>query len=218
MIVKCFKSSCTTLWILAVTFLFPRQGISQYIQSQAISYAATLDLSVFDPVYYELTDSDTTDVYFEVDVYFTSDNVKTITRVRAKPSDYEALFTEVLYNPASVSEAFVDDGDKKILHVQNVATQIMKLREKKKILGYRCRAYLVVDYRGVRAVAFVAKKLSRNISPFANMNLPGTALEIVTSNGFHYLATDFSQGKLPPTFFSLPTDYQIKTISTAAGD
>jgi GLPGLI family protein len=209
----------TTLSILVlVTCLFSGTCNSQDINASAISYTATVDLSQFDPVYYDLTDADTTDVYFEVDLYYSNGNVRSIIRINSRPADYEPHFNEVLYNPGGQVETLVDHTRKKIFRVVDVQSPIIKLKATKKILGYQCRGYITLDYKGEKVIAFVTKKLPTNISPLGNMNLPGTALEVITANGFHYVATDFSQGKLPSTFFSLPTDYQIETISAAAGD
>lgn len=209
----------TTPVILALTFsLYPKRCMSQDIDAKAISYTASLDLATFDPVYYEMTDADTTDVYFEVDMYYTPCIVKTVHRIQVKPSDFDVNFAEAVYDPAGTDEIFVNEGLKKVSHIPRVESRAMKLKARKKILGHQCRAYLVRDFKGNKVVAFVAGDLQKNISPIGNLNLPGTALELITADGFHYMATEFSQGELSPSFFSLPTDYQTEIISAAAGD
>jgi len=207
-----------TLWVGVVAIFPPQQCVSQNIKAQAISYAATLDLSIFDPVYYDQTDSDSTDVYFEVDAYFTSGCLRTITRVKEKPADYQANLQDLIYDTHGAGEYLIDNKHKSIIAITSTGTGITRLNERKTIMGHRCRGYLFVDHNGVRFIVFVTKKLSKNISPLVNMSLPGTALELITSNGFHLVATDFSEGELPPSFFLLPTDYQTKTISSLSGD
>lgn len=204
-----------TLFVLTLFFTLCSQSLSaqQTIPAKAIAYKVVLDLEQADPVYYSLTDSDTTEVYSEVDLYYTDDRAQTVTRVLSKPGDFDGHHFEVFYGTKTHREALIYHARRSVVADDEKIVLVEKLRAKKKILGYKCRAFLVVDDNDLRMLAFVTTKLGKNICPRGNFMLPGTVLELISSDGFHYEATALSAGELPADFFVLPTDYQIETIS-----
>lgn len=186
-------------------------GMAQ-IPAKAISYQLEVDLEIFAPDYVDETESDDLTCLLEVDLYYTSKNVRTIVRPITMPSDYNLIIRQRLYETNAADEYNVDHKNKYVLLRKGQQVKLNATKRKKEILGYVCSEFSFTDYRGVDIVVWVAGKLPKNICPAGNFSLKGTALEVITSNGLHYLATDFSRGELSNGFFDVPSGYQQEVV------
>jgi hypothetical protein len=182
-------------------------------KAKAIAYTLTIDLEAYDPVYYEMTEADDVTLTLGVDVYYSESKLKTISRVMVQPVDYQYSEPQLLYNLRSEEEYLIDREKKSIVVKKEIVRAPKFTGRKKIILGFKCREYRVWLDGDVQVLAYVTSKLKRNICPFGNLSLNGTVLEMITSNGLYYAATDFSEGELAPDFFELPAGYQMKNVT-----
>jgi hypothetical protein len=185
------------------------------IRAKAISYKVEIDLEVFAPHYVEESDSETTICRFEVDTYYTNEEVKTIARIIERPGDFDVTIRQRYYQLKSNDEYNIDFVQSSILLKKSQTVKPKPTGNTKVILGYKCAEHVFTDHRGIRMSVWVTDKLPRNICPSGNYSLKGTALEVAASNGVHYVATDFAEGELDSTFFDLPTNFQTETVDLA---
>ena len=193
-------------------FLFCCTAISSYAQlpAKAISYTLKVDLKKFDAEGAdELTD---TELLYETDLYYTADKVRTVTRVIKRPVDYELTFRQRLYDQNSTDEYNIEYQNRMLVLKEKHVYKPKSTGKTKKILNYTCKEYSVVDFRGNNVTLWVTDKLGKNVCPWGNFSLKGTALEIITSNGLHYQATDFASGEVAADFFTVPEGFQTQKI------
>jgi hypothetical protein len=201
------------LWVLfCFTFCV---AASAQTKAKAIAYTLTVDLDIFDPVYYEMTESEDVTLVLEVDTYFTNSKLKTVIHPITEPIDYNFPGLPLQYDLKG-SGYYLIDNEKKIT-VQKSSNPMSQraTRRKKMIAGFKCKEYFFETTDGIRMLVYISEKLANNISPMANFPIKGTALEIITSNGLHYEAVDFSQGEVASDFFDLPPDYQLDSLPLA---
>jgi hypothetical protein len=197
---------------LVAFFVFTGYQSSCQIKAKAISYQVEIDLELFAPQYLEETDSETTTCRFEVDAYYTDEQVKTISRIIERPADFDVTLRQRYYFIKSKEEYNIDYIQQSILFKKNQTIKAKSTGRTKTVLGYKCAEYLLTDHRDIQLSVWVTDKLPRNICPSGNYSLKGTALEVVASNGVHYIATDFAEGVLDSTFFDLPSGFKTETI------
>jgi GLPGLI family protein len=179
------------------------------LKAKAISYAVEADLTKFAPeAAEELVQKVCT---YEVDAYYTDEKLRTMVRPVSTP--YDLTIRQRLYDRNSKDEYNIDHANQFMLLKKDQSFAITSTTNQKNILGYACKEYTFKDYRGIQFSVWVTDKLPKNICPAGNFSLKGTALEVTSSNGLHYLATDFAEGQLDGNFFDLPKDYQ-QDIST----
>jgi GLPGLI family protein len=212
-----FVSRSYTIMVLMLLFLFVGSHSLAQSNTNAISYQVTLELGYYDPLYYWQTDADTAAIFMEVDLYYDHDNCKTVSRIMKQPEDFQLPTLQLQYETKSAEEFLIDEANRIIFNIKNTWASFKPTGSKKTILGYKCRGYTFTDFQGVKVFVYVASKLPANISPWGNVDLKGTVLEMYTSNGYHYVATDMGSGQTPAGFFNLPP-WPIKTISIPAGD
>jgi GLPGLI family protein len=180
------------------------------IEAKAISYNLTVDLTKFaGSDAEELAQKTCT---FEVDAYYTSDKLKTMVRVISRPADYEMGIRQRLYDLKSKDEYNIDHDSKYMIIKKDQNFKLTPTGNQKTILGYPCKEFTLTDYRKVGITVWVTDKLQANVCPAGNYSLKGTALEVVMSNGLHYVATDFAEGILDANFFDLPKLYQEEVV------
>lgn len=199
---------CRFLLIFLFTVL--SQATFAQIQAKAISYKLTVDLTRFDKdAAEELNEKE---LLFESDVYYTEDKVRSIYRVIKTPDDYQLSFRQRLYNQLSVDQYDVEYDNKYMVMKEGHAYKPKSTGKTKKILNYVCKEYTLTDFRGIAISFWVTDKLGKNVCPWGNFSLKGTALEITASNGVTFTATDFASGELTANFFDVPTDFQVDKI------
>jgi GLPGLI family protein len=174
------------------------------LKAKAISYAVDVDLTKFAP---EAAEELTQKVCrYEVDAYYAEERVRTMVRPISTP--YDLTIRQRLYYRNSRDEYNIDHAKQFMLLKKDQSFLITTTGNQRNILGYACKEYTFKDYRGIQFSIWVTDKLPTNICPAGNFSLNGTALEVTSSNGLHYLATDFAEGQLDVNFFDLPKDYQ----------
>lgn len=181
------------------------------IQAKAISYSLEVDMKGLDPSFDE-SDGGQRLYKFEVDTYYNERMLRTIVRKVGTHSEPGLTIRQRLYDLNSHDQMDIDHDQQFILSKKDQRVDLKKTGNVRDILGYKCREYVFTDYRGVRVNVWVADKTQRNVCPLGNFTLPGTALEVVTSNGLHYTATDFSEGLLDNDFFDPPKGYQEEVV------
>lgn len=169
-----------------------------------------VDLTKFDTEAAE--ELNVSELLYETDVYYTADNVRTVNRVIQRPSDYELSFRSRLYQQASTDEYNVEYDNKVLVRKEKHVYTPKSTGKTKVILNYKCREFSVVDFRGITIVFWVTDKLGKNVCPWGNFSLKGTALEVTTSNGLHFTATDVASGEVDNNFFTVPEGFQTQTI------
>lgn len=180
------------------------------IQAKAISYKLTVDLTRFDKeAAAELNEKE---LLFESDVYYTEDKVRSIYRIVKTPDEYQLSFRQRIYNQQSADEYNIDFENRYMVLKEAHIYKPKSTGKTKKILNYVCKEYTLTDYRGLLISFWVTDKLGKNVCPWGNFSLKGTALEIVASNGVTFTATDFSAGELVATFFDIPADFQVDKV------
>ena len=184
------------------------------VKAKAISYNLTVDLTKFAGSFAEELAQKT--CTFEVDAYYTTDKLKTIVRVISRPADYEMGIRQRLYNLKSKDEYNIDHESKYMMLKKDQNFKLTPTGNQKTILGYPCKEFTLTDYRKVGITVWVTDKLQANVCPAGNYSLKGTALEVVMSNGLHYVATDFAEGTLEANFFDLPQLYQEEVVPAPA--
>lgn len=199
-------------WFIIAAFAFG--SASGQIKAKAIAYAVEVDLQAFDPVYYELTDSEDPVVTLEVDVYYTNKHAKAIVRTLSKPIDYDHQFHSRYSDLTSQNRYSIDHENRLLLLTKPEAVHPTATGRSKKILGYRCKEYFFKSAAGTGLQVCVTKKIRENICPLGNFLLEGAVLEAITSNGLYYKATDFSEGVLAADFFELPESYKVIPVNT----
>jgi hypothetical protein len=198
--------------VLSLCFVSSTEALSQ-VPAKAISYLVSIDLNIYDPDYTSQTDSEDLVCVAEADVYYSDKKATTIYRLISKPIDYDLIIHSKLYDINSTDEYIFNQPAKSLLLVKDQVTKPRATGRKKTIAGYTCKEYTFINYQGIGIMVWVSTKLEKNICPLGNFSLQGTALEVSTSNGWHYLATDFSGGELNTDFFEIPKDYQMGSIS-----
>ncbi|HEY3406112.1 MAG TPA: hypothetical protein VGK59_22150 [Ohtaekwangia sp.] len=193
-------------------FLFCCSAISTYAQlpANAISYSLTVDLKKFDGE--AAQELDDTELLYETDLYYTADKVRTVTRVVKRPDDYELTFRQRLYDQNSTDEYNIEYPNRTMVMKEKHVYKPKSTGKTKKILNYTCKEYQVVDFRGNTITFWVTDKLGKNVCPWGNFSLKGTALEIIASNGLHFKATDFAAGELEADFFNVPQGFETQKI------
>ena len=184
------------------------------IKAKAISYVVTVDLNVFAGDYAEELSQKT--CTFEVDAYYTPEKLKTMVRAISRPADYKMTIRQRLYDLKSKDEYNIDHDTKYMLIKKNQNFKLTATGKQKTILGYVCKEYNLTDYRKVNVTLWVTDKLQANVCPVGNYSIKGTALEVVLSNGLHYVATDQAEGQLDQNFFDVPKDYQQEVVPAPA--
>ena len=184
-----------------------------YVQAQlkanAISYSLEVDIRKFDAANgKELADPI---IKFECDAYYTADKVRTINRQIKKIENYDLTFRQRLYDQNSQDEYNLDHDNKFMLIKEGHAYKPKATGNKKTILNYACKEYTVTDYQGRQLSFWVTDQIGKNVCPWGNFSLKGTALEVTTSFGIHFLATDVATGELDAHFFDIP-DYKSDKV------
>jgi len=193
-------------------FLFCATGISGYSQlpAKAISYILEVDLTKFDAGAAE--EISNAELLYETDLYYTAEKVRTVNRVIKRPGEYELSFRQRLYDQNSTDEYNVEYNNKILIVKEKHIYKPKATGKTKKILNYVCKEYSIVDFRGIAISFWVTDKLGKNVCPWGNFSLKGTALEVVTSNGLHFTATDFASGELDSNFFKIPEAFDTEKI------
>lgn len=182
------------------------------LKAKAISYRLQADLNTLSPAYGEQYDGKTPECSFEVDCYFTDQKLKTVVRTVKSPEDFPLTIRQRLYDLSSKDEYNIDVEQRILVHKKNQQVKVTGTGNKKTVMGHECREYILTDHRGVTMNLWVAENLDKNISPVGNFGIKGTALEIVTSNGLHYVATDFANGELDAAFFDIPSGFNTEVL------
>jgi hypothetical protein len=184
------------------------------IKAKAISYVVSVDLNAFaGDNAAELSQKTCT---FEIDAYYTPEKLKTMVRVISRPAEYEMTIRQRLYDLKSKDEYNIDHDNKYIMLKKDQDFKLTSTGKQKTILGYVCKEYTLTDYRKVNVALWVTDKLQANVCPAGNYSIKGTALEVILSNGLHYLATDQAEGQLDANFFDIPKDYHQEVIPAPA--
>jgi GLPGLI family protein len=196
---------------LVLFLLFVSVGSFAQIKAKAISYSLTVDLTKFagPDATEELSQKTCT---FEVDTYYTTEKLKTQVRIISRPAEYEMGIRQRLYDLKSKDEYNIDHDSKYMMIKKDQNFKLTPTGNQKTILGYPCKEFTLVDYRKVNIRLWVTDKLQLNVCPAGNYSIKGTALEVLMSNGLHYVATDFAEGMLDTNFFDLPKNYQEEVI------
>jgi hypothetical protein len=174
------------------------------LKASAISYSLEVDVSKFDPANGKgLPDPM---VKFECDTYYTTDKVRTINRLIKKNENYDLNFRQRLYDQNTQDEYNIDHENKFMLIKEGHAYKPKATGKKKTILNYVCKEYEVTDFQGRQLSFWVTDQLGgKNVCPWGNFSIKGVALEVTTSFGIHFLATDLAAGELDSHFFDIPT-------------
>lgn len=180
------------------------------LRAKAISYTLEVDLNKFDP--HNAGEIEDPELKFETDLYYTDDKVRTINRVIKRSDDYQLSFRQRLYDQLSDDEYNLEHESKFMLYKENHAYKPKATGNKKTILNYLCKEYTIKDFQGRTVNVWVTDKLGKNVCPWGNLSLKGTALEVTTSFGLHFVATDFAEGEVDANFFAVPTDFKSETI------
>lgn len=180
------------------------------VKAKAISYQLTVDVTKISPEFAQ--QSGIKETSYEVDTYYSESKLKTVVRSVKVPESFQLTIRRRLYDISSKDEYNVDDSERILVHKKNQEVKIKATGKKKSILGYECKEFTLTDHRGVGMTLWVTDKLDKNICPVGNYSLKGTALEVSTSNGLRYVATDFAQGELDAAFFDVPQGYTTEVI------
>jgi hypothetical protein len=199
--------------ILFLLILCTTVGVHAQIKAKAISYTLEVDLTKFSPQASELSQKTCN---FEVDAYYTDTKLKTVVRIISRPTGFDLTIMERLYDLNQKDEYNINHDNKNIILKKDQDFKLKSTGKQKTILGNACKEYIFTDYRKINFSVWVAEKLTKNVCPVGNFSLKGTALEITTSNGLHYLAVDTAEGDLAPGFFDLPTGYQQEVVTPPA--
>ncbi|MBL7856202.1 MAG: hypothetical protein JNM57_00820 [Cyclobacteriaceae bacterium] len=195
--------------IVCLLFIISIQ-VNAQIAAKAIAYAVEVDLEKFNP---NVKGEDFDKICrYEIDAYYTTDKLRTQVRNIFRPEEFELTIRQRLYTLASNDEYNIDHENEAVLFKKGHVYNPKATGKEKKILNYVCKEYTFKDFRNVQISVWVTDKLPKNICPAGNFNLKGAALEILTSNGMHFVATDFEAGELPDDFFNLPTGYAVEEI------
>jgi hypothetical protein len=200
---------------LLLFLVFVSFSVSAQTKAKAISYRVEIDLKIFAPGYAEESQADSVPCIFEVDTYYTPEKLRTRPRTIRRPPDYELTIRQRLYDIASKDEYNIDPINNYLLIKRNQVVKTKATGKQKSILGYNCKEYTFTDHRNVGFNVWVTDKLPKNICPVGNFSLKGTALEVITSNGLHYTATDFAEGEVPASFFDVPKGLQEEVVDLA---
>lgn len=197
--------------IILVVLLFSVVDVAlAQLQAKAISYKLMIDLSQFDKDAYE--EINEKELVFETDAYYTDDKVRVIYRTIKTPAEYPLTFRQRLYSQFSADQYDIEFDNRYMVLKEGHVYKPKSTGRTRKILNYSCKEYTLTDYRGVAISFWVTDKLGKNVCPWGNFSLKGTALEIVASNGFTFTATDMATGELSADFFSIPTGFQVDKI------
>lgn len=187
-------------------------GLSKgQIRAKAISYKVQIDMDKLNPDFDETTGAQRY-FDFEVDTYFSDQMVRTIVRKIGKHAESGPNLRQRLYRRNAQDQYDIDHEQQYMLVKKGQIVKPRTTGKSKEILGQKCREVVFTDYRGVKISAWVASKLEMNVCPLGNFSLNGTALEVSTSNGLHYIATDFAEGELDGTFFEVPVAYEQEVV------
>ena len=189
-------------------------SVQGQIKAKAISYNVTVDLNLFAGEDAEELSQKT--CTFEVDAYYTPEKLKTMVRVLSRPAEYEMTIRQRLYEIKTKDEYNIDNDSKYMILKKDQNFKPAATGKQKTILGYVCKEYTLTDYRGVNITLWATDKLPVNVCPAGNYSIKGTALEVILSNGLHYVATDQAEGQLDANFFDVPKDYQQEVIPAPA--
>lgn len=203
--------------LIVFSFCFCYAASDAQIRAKAISYSLEVDLAVLDPSFDE-DDGGQRYYQFEVDAYYTPQKLRTVVRKVGKHADSGVTIRQRLYDLDSQDEYNIDSEQEYILFKKNQTVKAKATGKQKDILGFRCREIFFTDYRGVGISIWITDKLDKNICPLGNYSLKGTALEITTANGLHYVATDLAEGELRPDFFEIPQGYQQEVVLVSEPD
>jgi GLPGLI family protein len=187
------------------------------IQAKAISYKVEVDQEQLYPTFEE-NEGNPRYLQFEIDAYYTDSKVKTIVRKIGKHPEPGLTIRQRQYDINSIDEYNIDPETEYILFKKNQVVKLKGTGKQKDILGYRCKEFTFTDYRGVQITVWVTEKLPKNICPMGNYSLKGTALEILTSNGLHYTASDVAEGVLESQFFDIPQGYQQEVVEVPSAE
>jgi Domain of unknown function (DUF4412) len=197
------------VFFICVAFAIPAQG-QQLLKAKAIFYQVDVDIRKFDPQNgKQLTDPI---IKFETDAYYTDTNVRTFNRKVKTVEGYDLMLRQRLYDQTSTNEYNIDHDNKFMVLKEAHVYQPKSTGNQKTILGYNCKEYTVTDFQGRQLSFWVTDKLGKNVSPWGNFQIKGTALEITSSFGMHFVAAEFAEGNVDPHFFDVPADYQMDKI------
>jgi len=199
----------TCFIVIILTVVCTSTAVAQ-LKARAISYSLDIYLDIYDPEYYEETESEDVVCHFELDAYYTGDKVKTVVRKLSVPIDYDIDFMSVLYDRHTNNQYHINHTSKSVYPTKGQPLTPTATRNRKEILGHKCREYYFLDPEGISASFWVAEKLEKNICPTGNFLIKGTVLEMLTSDGMHFKATDIGMGELAADFFELPPGYTEK--------
>lgn len=184
--------------------------VNAQIKAKAISYTLEVNLDQFSP---NVKGEDFEKICrFEVDAYYTAEKLRTQVRNIFRPEEFELTIRERMYPLISNDEYNIDHVNKVILLKKGHVYTPKPTGKQKKILNFDCKEYTFKDFRDIQITLWVTDKLAKNICPAGNYAVKGTALEIITSNGLHFVATDFAEGELSADFFDVPAGYEIEEV------
>jgi|GEM_PF-3355726 len=201
--------------VLTVALVSLASVLFGQIQAKAISYQVEIDLNVFAPDYADETETEDLICRFEVDTYFTAEQLRTVVRTNYTPSDFALTLRQRAYQLQSRDEINIDLTNESVIIRKNQKVDIKSTGKTKSIMGYSCKEYTFQDFRGIAFSVWVTDKLQKNVFPAGNFGLKGTVLEATTSNGVHYLATDMATGVLDNNFFEIPAGYEQEVVDLA---
>jgi hypothetical protein len=195
--------------IICIVFALPAHG-QQLLKAKAIFYQVEIDLRKFDPQNGKGLEDPI--IKFETDAYYTDTHVRTFNRKVKPVEDYDLTLRQRLYDQASTNEYNVDHDSKFMVMKEGHVYKPKGTGKQKTILGYNCKEYTVTDFQGRQLSFWVTDKLGKNVSPWGNFQIKGTALEITSSFGVHFVAAELAEGNVDSRFFDIPSDYQMDKI------
>ncbi|WP_133259579.1 hypothetical protein [Pseudochryseolinea flava] len=198
------------LWIIVCVAWVNVAQSQSLVKASAIHYQVEIDIRKFDPANGKALPDPI--IKFETDAYYSDSHVRTFNRRVKSVEDYDLTLRQRLYDQASTSEYNVDHEAKFMVLKEAHVYKPKSTGKKKTILNYACKEYTVTDFQGRQLSFWVTDKLGKNVSPWGNFQIEGTALEITSSFGVHFIAAEFATGEVDGHFFDVPSDYQIDKI------
>jgi hypothetical protein len=194
--------------LACVAFMLTSLTLQAQLKANAISYTLEADMAKLWGGEVE----EGTVAKYEVDTYYSADKVRTV--VRNIKNEVGLTIMERLYDQNSRDEYNINHNEHRILLKKDQAFSPKATGQQKTILGYPCKEYTFKNYANVTFSLWVTEKLGKNVCPGGNFSVKGTALEIIGSNGLHFVAVDASgSGEVNASFFNPPDGYQQEVIN-----
>lgn len=197
--------------LVCVAFMLSSFSLQAQLKANAISYTLVADMTKLRGGEVEPG----TIAKYEVDAYYSADKVRTV--VRNIKNDVGLTIMERLYDQNSRDEYNINHNEHHILLKKDQAFSPKATGQQKTILGYPCKEYTFKNYTNVTFSLWVTDKLGKNVCPGGNFSVKGTALEVIGSNGLHFVAVDTGgSGELDASFFNPPAGYEQEVINPPA--